>query len=151
VHALSRIHSYLRTDGVLLDIHPQPENSQIEIWQEGRIHVLGEIDQHEDHEEIEAGRVHVTSFEERGLFSEEERAVFELLEHHPTVESWQERWGEEDYRLVAEPELLDSARALLQSGDGELVIREPVRATRLRRMAEPSGTARITAARPPNR
>lgn len=134
VHALSRIHSYLRTDGVLLDIHPQPENSQIEIWQKDGIHRLGEIDQQEDHEEIEAGRSDLRSFEERGLFATEERAVFELLEHHPTVESWQERWAGEDYRLVAEPELLDSARALLQSGGGELVIREPIRATRLRRL-----------------
>ncbi len=134
MHALSRIHSCLRTDGVLIDIHPQPENSEIEIWQEGRIHRLGQIDQSEDNEEIEAARSYLRSFEERGLFATEKRAVFELLEHHPTVESWQERWAEEDYRLVARPDLLDSARALLSTAGTELVIRESVRATRLRRL-----------------
>ncbi|MGB7860894.1 MAG: hypothetical protein WBM90_10395 [Acidimicrobiia bacterium] len=132
--ALSRIYDCLRADGMLLDIHPQPENSQIEIWQDGLIHRLGEIDQGEDHKEIEAAREYLRSFQRRGLFSTEQRATFELLEHHPSVESWQDRWAGEGYRLVAEPRLLHSATALLGSGGGELVIREPVRATSLRRL-----------------
>jgi len=134
VDALSRIHQCLRADGVLLDVHPQPEDSQIEIWQDGLVHHLGEIDQREDHEEIEAAREHLRSFLRRGLFVEENRGFFELLEHHPSVGSWQDRWAEEGYRLVAEPDLLDSANDLLESGGGELVIREPVRATSLRRL-----------------
>ncbi len=136
MNALRRIHECLRADGTLLDVHPQPENSQIEIWQDGLIHSLGEIDQKEDHEEIESARVHLRSFEQRGLFAKDRRCFFELLEHHPNVESWHERWAEEGYRLVATPELLKSANDLLTSGGGELVIREPVRATSLRRLPE---------------
>lgn len=134
MHALRRIHECLRTDGILLDVHPQPENNQIEIWQDGVIHSLGEVDQTEDHEEIELGRTHLRSFERRGLFAKDRESFFELLEHHPNVESWRERWEEEGYRLVAPPELFDAANDLLASGGGELVIREPVRATTLRRL-----------------
>lgn len=136
MHALSRIHRCLEAGGILLDVHPQPENSQIEIWQDGEIHRLGEVDQSEDHREIEESRAHLRDFEERGLFATEGWRLFELLEHHPSVESWQDRWAEEGYRLIAEPELLDSANQSLRSGGGELVIREPVRATSLRRLAD---------------
>lgn len=133
MNALSRIHETLREDGVLLDVHPAPENSRIEVWEDGQIHRLGEIAQDEDHKEIVAARSHLQAFERDGLFRTEESAVFELLEHHPTVESWEDRWEYEGYRLVAEPKLLETARALLQRPSTELVIREPVRASRLRR------------------
>lgn len=134
MNALRRIHRLLKSDGVLLDVQPQPENSQIEIWQNRRIHRLGEIDQSKDHEEIEAARVRLDSCLTGGLFVEEQRVFFELLEHHPTVEHWQDKWAEDGYRLLAEPSLLESARQLLASG-GELVVREPVQATALRRMS----------------
>ena len=133
MNALSRIHESLREGGVLLDVHPEPENSRIEVWEDGQIHRLGEIDQHEDHEEIVAARSDLESFERDGLFRTEQSLVFELLEHHPTVESWEDRWEHEGYRLIAEPHLLETARALLHNPSAELVIREPVRASRLRR------------------
>lgn len=138
MHALSRIHKCLKADGILLDVHPQPQNSQIEIWQDGLIRHLGEIDQHEDHVEIDAARKQLKSFQRDGLFTVEERGFFELLEHHPSVEGWQDRWEEEGYRLGAELGLLDSAKDLLASGEGELVIRESVRATSLRRLDGPT-------------
>lgn len=133
MNALSRIHKYLRPDGVLLDVHPQPQNSQIEIWKDGRIHHLGEVDQRRDHMEIETARSHLRSFQRSGLFTKEKRGIFELLEHHPSVKSWQDRWAEEEYELNPAPGMLDRAADLLKSG-GELVIREPVRATSLRRL-----------------
>jgi len=140
VNALSRMHRCMKKDGVLLDVHPQPENSHIEIWQNGRINLLGEIDQSEDHAEIEAARVHLDSFRNGGLFVEEQLGFFELLEHHPTVEHWQDNWADNGYRLLAEPSLLESAKQLLKSGGGELVVREPVRATALQRLDPNSNT-----------
>ena len=134
MHALSRIRQCLRNDGFLLDIHPQPENSRIEIWQGGTVRHLGEIDQSEDNMEIEAARAVLASFEKRSLFRVEDRGHFELLEHHNTVEGWQKSWAKQGYRLVAEPALLDSARDLLTADGGELVIREPVQATLLRHL-----------------
>lgn len=132
MNALSRIHLSLRDDGVLLDLHPQPENSRLEIWQDGRISPLGEIGQHQENQEIEQAEACLATFEHRGLFHTEDRQFFDLLEHHPTVESWLDRWVDEGYNFVAREDLLNSARTLLSAGGGELVVREPVKATLLR-------------------
>lgn len=135
VHALRQIHHSLSPDGVLLDVHPQPVNSRIEVWQDGRVHDLGEIDQQEDHREIEDARVQLELLVKDGLFSPETSEFFELHEHHDSVASWRARWADEEYRLVAPPEMFESAERLLSLGGGELVIREQVRAIRLRRSA----------------
>lgn len=134
VHALRQIHRSLSPDGVLLDVHPQPVNSRIEIRQDGRVHDLGEVDQEEEHREIEDARGELELMVKEGLFTPETSDFFEASEHHDSVTSWQERWAKEDYALVAPPGMLESAERLLSSGGGELVIREPVRATRLRRL-----------------
>lgn len=139
VDALRSIQRSLIPDGVLLDIHPEPLNSQIEVWQQNTIHRLGEIDQSEDHLEIENARNRLQALEREGLFVSDQTRYFELLEHHSSVESWTARWEQEDYRLVATSEMFEEARALLNAG-GELVIREPVRAMRLLR-SDPSGSA----------
>lgn len=135
VHALRHIHQSLTSDGVLLDVHPQPVNSRIEVWQDGRVHDLGEVDQREDTRDIEDARSQLELLVNEGLFTPETNDFFELLEHHDSVASWQEKWDEEEYGLVADPELLASARELLSTGGGELVIREQVRASRYRRAA----------------
>lgn len=135
VHALRQIHHSLSPNGILLDVHPQPVDSRIEIRTPERVHDLGEIDQWEDHREIEAARARLELVVRDGLFAPESSDFFELQEHHDSVASWQERWAYEDYRLIAPPGMLESAERLLSSGDGALVIKEQVRATRLRRLA----------------
>lgn len=134
VDALRHTHQSLTPDGVLLDVHPQPVNSRIEFWQGGRIHDLGEVDQQEDNREIEDARSQLELLVKGGLFAPETKDFFELLEHHDSVASWQKKWADENYRLIAPPEMFETADRLLSSGGGELVIREQVRATRLRRL-----------------
>ncbi|MGH8946166.1 MAG: hypothetical protein ACRDVL_08455 [Acidimicrobiia bacterium] len=134
VHALRHTHQTLAPNGILLDLHPEPVNSRIEVWQGDRIHELGEVDQHEDHREIEAARSRLDSLVDEGLFSPEETDYFEATEHHDSVASWQEKWAKEGYGLVAPPGMLASAARFLSSGGGELVIKEQVRATRYRRL-----------------
>lgn len=134
VHALRQIHQGLTPGGILLDVHPEPVNSRIEVWQGDRVHELGEVDQQEDHREIEEARSQLELLVKGGLFAPEAKDFFELLEHHDSVASWQEKWADEGYRLIAPPEMFEQAEKLLSSGGGELVIREQVRATRLRRV-----------------
>lgn len=134
VHALRQIHQSLTPGGILLDVHPEPVNSHIEVWQGDRIHELGEIDQREDHREIEDARSRLDLLVDQGLFGPEATDYFELREHYDAVDSWKEKWAKEDYRLVAPPGMFESAEDLLAAGGGELVIREQVRATRLRRL-----------------
>jgi hypothetical protein len=128
------MHQSLTPNGILLDLHPEPVNSRIEVWQGDQVHELGEVDQPEEHREIEEARSRLDSLVEEGLFSPEETDYFDGLEHHDSVASWQERWAKEDYALVAPPGMLASAARLLSSDGGELVIREQVRATRFRRL-----------------
>jgi hypothetical protein len=134
VDALKQVHHSLTPDGILLDVHPEPVNSPIEVWQGDRVHELGELDQREDNREIEDARLRLDQLVTDGLFTPETSVFFELHEHHDSVESWQEKWAEEDYRLVAAPGMLESAGRLLSMGGGELVIKEQIRATRLRRL-----------------
>lgn len=134
VHALRQIHQSLTPGGVLLDVHPEPVNSQIEVRQGDRVHDLGEIDQREDHREIEDARSRLGLLVDQELFGPEATDYFELREHHDSLASWQEKWAREEYRLFAPPGMLEAAEELLATGGGELVIREQVRATRLRRL-----------------
>lgn len=138
VYALREIHKSLSPDGVLLDIHPQPVNSRIEVWQEGRTHDLGEIDKQAlgrvGSKSIVDARARLELLVEEGLFAPEASDFFEIREHYDSVASWQEKRVEEGYQPVAPPEMFESANELLNSGGGELVIREQVRATRLRRL-----------------
>lgn len=134
VHALRHIHQSLTPDGILLDVHPQPVNSRIEVWQEGRVHELGEVDQQQDNREIEDARSQLELLVKDGLFAPETKDFFELLEQHDSVASWREKWADEGYRLIAPPEMFEQAEKLLSSGGGELVVREEVRATRFRRL-----------------
>lgn len=134
MHALERIHLSLRAEGVMLDIHPQPENIRIEVWQEGKVEPLGPIDDEEDIRDIRQARARLSLVERRGWFITERRKTFDLLEHYPTVEDWLERRVLEGATSIIPEGLLDSARHLLTTGGGELIKREPIRASLLRRL-----------------
>jgi hypothetical protein len=134
VHALEKIHHSLRAEGVMLDIHPQPENTRVEVWQEGRIESLGPIDDKEDIRDIRQARARLSVVERRGRFITERRRTFDLLEHYPTVEDWLERRASEGGTSTIPEGMLDSARHLLTAGSGELIKREPIRASLLRRL-----------------
>ena len=134
VHALERIHHSLQAEGVLLDVHPQPENTRVEVWQEGRVESLGHIDDDEDIRDIRQARARLSLVERRGWFITKRRRTFDLLEHYPTVEDWLERRAREGGTSIIPEGMLDSARHLLAVGGGEIVKREPIRASLLRRL-----------------
>lgn len=132
--ALSRIHLSLRAGAVLLDLHPQPENPQVEVWQQGRVEPLGQIDQEEDIREILEARTRLDLIEGRGWFVTERRTFFDLAGHFPSVEAWREYQAQEGYTGVMPDEVASSARHLLATEDGELIVQEPIRASLLRRV-----------------
>lgn len=134
VHALKKIHDSLRPTGVMLDIHPQPENTRVEVWQEGRVESLGPIDDEDDIRDIRQARSRLNLVERRGWFITQRRRTFDLLEHYPTVESWLERRAWEGGTSIIPEGMLDSIHHLLASGGGEIVKREPIRASLLRRL-----------------
>lgn len=133
VHALKKVRESLRVGGVLLDIHPQPENIRVEVWQEGRVESLGPLDDQDDIRDIRQARAQLSLVERRGWFITERRRTFDLLEHYLTVEVWLERRAEEGSTSIIPEGMIDSIRHLLGAGGGEIVKREPIRASLLRR------------------
>ena len=133
MHALGRIHRSLTDHGVLLDLHPEPKNSRAEVEREGRFEVVGEWDQEEDIRDIRLARAQLDLVEGRGAFVTERQMGFDLLEHYRSVEDWLERRTAQGSTGVIQDELLDTARHLLANGGGELMIREAIRASLLRR------------------
>lgn len=133
MHALRRIHRSLRPEGVLLDLHPQPESAGVEVWQGDRVDRLGQVDQEEDIREILEARARLDLVEGEGWYVTERRRFFDLLAHFPSAEDWLEYQAREGYTGVVSDELLASARRSLAGGGGEFVVREPIRASLLKR------------------
>ena len=132
VHALRRIHGSLRPEGVLLDLHPEPKQTGVEVWQRGQIHRLGYLDQEEDISDILEARARLDLVESDGWYVTERRRFFDLLSHFPSTGAWLDYQALEGYSIDVSAELLASADELLADGGGELVIREPIRASVLR-------------------
>lgn len=134
MHALERIHHSLRAEGVMLDVHRQPQNTRVEVWQKGRVESLGPIDDEEDIRDVRQARARLSLVERRGWFITERRRTFDLLEHYPTVEDWLERRAWEGGTSIIPEGMLDAIRHLLTADGGEIVKREPIRASLLRRL-----------------
>ena len=137
MHALRRIHRSLRPEGVLLDLHPQPEHAGVEVWQGGRVERLGNVGQEEDIRDILEARDRLDLVEGEGWYITERRRFFDLLSHFPGAEDWLEYQEREGYTSVVSEELLASANRLLATGNGEFVVREPIRASLLKRLPRP--------------
>ena len=132
VHALRRIHGSLRTEGVLLDLHPEPKRTGVEVWQGDRIHRLGHLDQEEDISDILEARARLDLVESDGWYVTERQRFFDLLSHFPSTGAWLDYLALEGYSSGGSAELIASADELLAADSGEGVIREPIRASVLR-------------------
>jgi hypothetical protein len=134
VHALRRIHRSLTIRGSLLDLHPQPKNSRAEVWWEGRVEAVGEWDEEEDIYAVRLARAQLALIENEGLFITERQIEFDLLAHYRSVDDWLDHRIEQDATGVIPKELLDKVHRLLAPAGSELIIREPIRASLLRRL-----------------
>jgi len=135
VHALRRLHQSLHEHGVLLDIHPQPENNRLEVWHEDQVTIVGDIDQRQDILEVLEARAILDTIEGDGLFNTLERRSFDLLEHYPNVDEWLDRWRRQGWTFDVPDELLETARKLVSHDEARLIIRERVRVSTLKRMS----------------
>ena len=133
MHALRKIHRSLTATGVLLDLHPEPRDSRAEVAREGRLEIVGGWDQEEDLRDIRLARAQLDLAESEGFFVTDRQVSFDMLEHYPSVEDWLDHRTERGETAAIGEELVDKARNLLANG-GELIIREAIRASLLRRL-----------------
>ncbi len=138
VDALRNIHQSLVPEGLLLDIHPEPEHARVEIWQRDRIHAIGRLDESQDIEEILHAEAQLATLVAEGWFIRERFERFEMLIHFPTLEDWMERRASKSSTSIIPDQVLASARRLLSEGEAELVLRQRNQIALFRR-SQPGG------------
>ena len=119
----------------MLDIHPQPQQPQIEVRIGERTVDAGRLDVSTFVSEVHAARRVLTSTIAEGLFLKEQETEFEFLYHFDLVDECKayllaEAWCE----TQADEALIESTRDVLPLGDGEILMRVPALATRLKRL-----------------
>ncbi len=134
VHALEKIRRLLEPDGVLIDIHPTPEPSSIEVRIGKRTIPAGWLHESDDYAEYEAADDALARAAQRGLYVVERQGTFAFVTYADTVaelrdyvaEEWEEARVDDVTAMRAE-ELMSTVER-----DKEVILREPVRVARLR-------------------
>jgi hypothetical protein len=118
---------------VLLDIHPEPDHSPIELWRRSEIIPLGQVDEAQDIRDITGARASLRRVLAEGLYVMEEERTFDFVRHFESVETWLAYRAERQSSGTIAEEALDRGRALLAQAPGELCVRHAIRATRYRK------------------
>ena len=119
----------------MLDIRPQPQQPQIEVRIGERSVDAGRLDVSTFMSDVRAARSVLASTIAERLFLKEQETEFEFLYHFDLVDECKsyllaEAWCETE----ADEALIESTRGVLPPEDGEILMRVPVQATRLKRL-----------------
>lgn len=133
MHVLREVHKALRPKGILLDVHPQPEDPRIEVVHDRGTQAVGTIDGSEDSRDIRRARRRLSGLQAEGLFNLEHRVIFDISIYHDSVDAWLEFRRERGETSIITEDLLRNARSAMRKKGAQLVARERVRASSLRR------------------
>jgi hypothetical protein len=134
VSALNTMHAALRPDGLLLDVHPEPEHATIEIHLGDRVERLGAIDQTVQIQSVVEGRAALQAAIDAGQWARERAVSFTFIYHCDSVDAWLKHLADRGSDAVIPEDLIARARELLTPGKGELRMLRPMHAARLRRV-----------------
>lgn len=123
----------LRSGGLLIDLHPQPEDPRVEILQGGDSVLLGAVDWTVDSREIRDARKRLARVVREGSFRVEKRRWFELAAYHKSVDAWLAYREERGHTSPIHDEVLRRAHREMRPGD-RLAVIERIRASALRRI-----------------
>ena len=135
VDALWKVHRSLRPDGLLLDVHPQPRPTPIEVRTGAGSASIGRL-------EYSPGFVQTNStandalalLGREGAFVNDKKMVFEILHYMDSVADWQTYLTTEaQYYVPPDETLIESIHSILDRTAGEIILREFIEATRFRR------------------
>lgn len=132
MHVLHRVHRWLRPGGLVLDIHPEPEDARVEVRAGNRVRFVGPYARAAIYDNIHRARDTLAGLVGEGLFARERSTAFEVLYHFPSVDAWLAYRVERGTSTEVDAALLARARRELADTSGELLIREQMRATRYR-------------------
>ena len=119
----------------MLDIHPQPQQPQIEVQIGDRSVEVGHLDVSTFISDIHAARKVLASTIAERFFQKGQETEFEFVYHFDSVDECKsylvaEAWCETE----ADEALIETTRDLLPPGESEILMRVQVRATRLKRL-----------------
>ncbi len=122
----------MRPNGLLLDLHPEPEFPRLEVHAGDGVTSVGDLDTSANVAKVHAARAVLASAIDAGYFVREDATTFEFRYYFDTIDTWlaymAERWKE----AAIAPTLVTRIRSVLHPPTGRLVIRESVHAARLR-------------------
>jgi hypothetical protein len=147
VHALEEIHRLLKPDGKLIDIHPVAEHSSVEIHQNGKIDLVGQLEVIQWCVDFEEADKALGEIIRRGVFTVEEKSNFDTLTYYDSAAEMGTALKESIHKYVREGEPVDEevlqvetlaaqAEEILQAAgsSAELVLRERDHISRLKPM-----------------
>ena len=134
--ALRNIHGALRPGGLLLDIHPEPENSGVEARIGAQAIPLGRLDVSYRTATILTARAALQQCIDAGLFQPEREMTFAFTYHFANVRTWQAYMAENWSTAHIPMAVVERAHAALAGGVGEICIPRAIHAARLRALAE---------------
>ncbi len=134
MHVLRQVHRTVRPGGVLVDIHPLPQDPRVEITgSEGSIRI-GKLDSTVNNRDVRNARKLLAGVQREGLFRLERRRMFDFRMYHDTVDAWLQYRRDHDSTSVVPPQVLRDARREMRAGGSKLAVIERARASVLRRV-----------------
>ena len=142
---LEEIHRLLKPNGFLIDTHPVPEHSSVEIHQNGKIDLVGQLEVSQWSLDFREADKALDEIVQRGVFSVEQKGTFDTLTYYDSAAEMNTALKESILKYVREGEPVDEevshvemlaglAEELLKTANGEakLVLREPDHISRLK-------------------
>lgn len=134
MNALGTLHTTLRPNGLLLDIHPEPVQRYIEIHEQGRPRTLGQVNIPSQNSKVMAARAALQTVVDAGQFARERELIFEFLYHFDSLDAWLDYMTEPASDAHIDADMIVRGREQLRPGVGELCMRRRIRAALLRRV-----------------
>ncbi|HEY4691029.1 MAG TPA: hypothetical protein VIK33_17090 [Anaerolineae bacterium] len=133
-HALEKIHRLLKPGSVLVDIHPTPEATEIEVRVGAQMHTAGWLHETDDYSDYAAADEALAKVVKSGLFAVEREGTLSFATYADTLaelrdyltEGWEN--ARIDEITLARIEELTST----PERDKDIILRERVRIARLR-------------------
>jgi hypothetical protein len=135
VGALHNIHQSLRSQAILLDIHPEPQPAAVEIWSRTkRVSLPPIIDPSNLIANIQRARGLLDTVVHDGYFALEAAASVDFVSHFKSVEAWFAFRIQRGKSVNVNEDVVAEARRMLEREHGVLRIRERISLRRLRRI-----------------
>ena len=134
VHALETIHGLLKSDGVLLDIHPTNEPAAVAVRLREQIIPAGWISESDDYVEYEWADEAVNAAVNDGLFTQERCGTFEFVWHADSMSELRAYLAEEWKDAIIDGVTAMRIEELLKLPvrDKEILVSEAIRIARYR-------------------